>query len=364
MSKQLNIVTLTGHEGIAPDILPVAIEVMRAAAGRHEVTLSFDEHIVGSGAIELGQEPLPETAIEACRRHGLVLKAPLRTLKGEGYRSLNVTLRCALELFANVRPINALPGVPCLQPKTNLIVLRENTEGLYSGEEFSAEQSPHRTAISTRVITEQACLRLLRFAFQLALRCPGPNGPPKVTLFHKANILKIGDGLFLEAAEEVAKEYEGRVAFNDWIIDAGACRMITHPGDFHVIVMENMFGDILSDAAAGLVGGLGIPSSVNVGNNCAMAEAVHGTWDAGGGKGIANPTPIILAAAMLFREIRLTEQASTVSPETGVLIANTIESAVFDLYRDRQLSELTGDVGGTASTIELGQAVMRRIAEQ
>jgi isocitrate dehydrogenase (NAD+) len=264
---------------------------------------------------------------------------------GTGFRSVNVALRKEFQLFANVRPTRSLTGVGRFAD-VDLVLVRENVEGLYVGVEHFVQvgDDPRAVAESMAIVTRVGCERIIRYAFEYAAR----TGRKKVTVIHKANILKMVSGLFLEVGRTVAAEYEGRVAFNDLIIDNAAMQMVLHPEQFDVMVTTNMFGDILSDLAAGLIGGLGLAPGGNIGTHAAVFEAVHGSAPDIAGQGIANPSALILAGAMMLDH--LGEAAAGNSVRAAV--ARVIEQ---DTVRTR-------DLGGTATTREFGDAVVRRIA--
>ncbi len=304
-------VSVIPGDGIGPAIVAAARRVVEATG----VDVEWREVHAGSGALERLGDPLPEATFDAIAETGVALKGPCETPVGEGFRSVNVALRKHFTLYANVRPVRAFEGVPCLFPGLDLVVVRENLEGFYSSMEHwigPGRQSAMAIGVNTRPAMERVC----RFAFRHAER----EGRRKVTAVHKANILKILSGLFLEVAREVATEFP-RVAFEDRIIDAMAMQMVRDPGQFDVIVTTNMFGDILSDLAAGLVGGLGVAPGANLGDDVAIFEAVHGTAPDIAGKDLANPTSIILAGSMLLRHLGESAAASRIERAVGDVLA-------------------------------------------
>jgi isocitrate dehydrogenase (NAD+) len=284
-------------------------------------------------------EPVPQSVLQSIRKHGVALKGPVGTPVGEGFRSANVTLRQALDLYACVRPVRTIPGVPCRFDRVDLVVVRENTEGLYSGLE-------HRVAPgiveSLKVMTEHACTRIARYAFSLARS----EGRGRVTAVHKANIMKLSDGLFLECARRVAREHP-EVEYEELIIDNCAMQLVADPSRFEVLLLENLYGDILSDLCAGLVGGLGVVPGMNVGDDCAVFEAVHGSAPDIAGKRRANPSAVILSAAWMLRH--LGESAA----------AEAIEGAVHGALAEP--ANHTRDLGGSADLDALTRAILDRL---
>ena len=325
-------VTLLRGDGIGPEVTASALAVLAAAGARFE----WDEQVAGVDAVERGLDPLPEATRASFRETGLCLKGPLTTPVGGGFRSVNVAIRKEFDLFANVRPARTLvPGGR--YSGVDLVVIRENTEGLYIGDERYADDS-HETAESIARVTRSASRRVIEHAFAFAAARPRK----KLTLVHKANILKLTSGMFLEVGRELAAVHPD-VAFEDRIIDAMAMQLVLDPTRFDTIVTTNMFGDILSDLCAGLVGGLGLAPAANIGEKAAMFEAVHGSAPDIAGKGVANPTALILAGAMLCRH----------AGEEGA--GARIEAAV-----ERVLAAgaaRTPDLGGSATTNEITDAI-------
>jgi len=333
-------VTLIPGDGIGPDITEATLRVLDAAGAR----IDWDRRQAGVAAIPEFQSPLPDETLESVRTNGVVLKAPLTTPIGSGFRSVNVALRKEFDLYANVRPTRTLvPGGR--YEDIDLVLIRENTEGLYVGVEHyvGIGNDPRAAAESVMIVTRFGAERIVRFAFEYAKK----NGRKKVTLAHKANILKYTQGLFLEEGRRIAHEYEGRIEFEDRIIDATAMHLVLNPYQFDVLVMENMFGDILSDQMAGLVGGLGMAPGANIGKDAAMFEPVHGSAPDIAGKNVANPTAMILAAVLLLEHI---EQRD---------VAARVRTALEGVLYSRQIQ--TPDLGGTATTDQFTDAVVKAI---
>ena len=336
-----HVVTLIPGDGIGPEITAATRKVLQATG----VKFDWDEQVAGMAAVDRSGDPLPDATVESIRRNHLALKGPLTTPVGGGYRSVNVGLRKEFELYANLRPVRSFQGIGVFA-NVDLVLVRENVEGLYVGVEHFVRvgDDPRAVAESMAIVTRVGCERIIRYAFEYAVR----NGRKKVTVVHKANILKMVSGLFLEVGRAVAAEYEGRVAFNDLIIDNAAMQMVIRPGQMDVMVTTNMFGDILSDLAAGLIGGLGLAPGGNIGTDAAVFEAVHGSAPDIAGKGVANPAALILAGAMMLDHIG----------EVGA--GNRVRAAVARVIEQDQVR--TRDLGGTATTTEFGDAVVRRIA--
>lgn len=333
-------VTLIPGDGIGPEITAETVKVLEATG----LKFNWDEELAGMAAVDATGTPLPDATVESIRKNSLALKGPLTTPIGTGYRSVNVGLRKAFELYANVRPAKSIvPGGR--YEHIDIVLVRENLEGLYVGVENFVQvgNDPRAVAQSMAIVTRLGCDRIVRYAFEYALR----HGRKKVTIVHKANILKMASGLFLEVAKQIAAEYEGRVASNDMIIDNTAMQLVMRPEQFDVMVTTNMFGDILSDEISGLVGGLGLAPGANIGTSAAIFEAVHGSAPDIAGKGVANPSAQMLAAAMLLDHVGEVERG------------NRIRSAVEDVIVRQNIR--TRDLGGTAGTREFGDAVARRV---
>lgn len=335
-------VTLIPGDGIGPAITDAAVRVLEAAGA----SFNWDRQLAGMAAVKEHGDPLPEATLESIKRTKLALKGPLETPVGKGFRSINVALRKEFDLYANLRPAKTI------LPKgrfdnVDVVLVRENTEGLYVGVENYVKigNDPHAVAQSVAIISRVGAERIVRYAFEYALK----HGRKKVTIVHKANILKYSQGLFLDVGRLVAKEYEGRVASDDKIVDACAMELVMRPEKFDVIVTTNLFGDILSDLTSGLVGGLGLTPGANIGYDCGIFEAVHGTAPDIAGQGIANPTAVLLAGCQLLDHVDDTVRA------------NRIRAAVEAVLREGKT--VTRDVGGTATTEQYTDAVIARLAQ-
>jgi isocitrate dehydrogenase (NAD+) len=334
------VVTLIPGDGIGPSITEATVRVLEAAGA----DIEWDERLAGVAALDTHHTPIPEETLESIRRSRVSLKGPLTTPVGTGFRSINVALRKEFDLYANVRPALTLQTGGRYED-IDLVLIRENTEGLYVGVEhyIGMGDDPRAAAESVMIITRFGAERIVRYAFEYAVS----HGRKKVTLAHKANILKYTQGLFLDIGREIAKEYEGRVEFEDRIIDATAMLLVLNPYQFDVLVMENMFGDILSDQMAGLVGGLGMAPGGNIGKDAAIFEPVHGSAPDIAGRGIANPTAMMLAGCMLMEHLGEHD------------VSARIRTAIMGTLEERKV--VTPDVGGTARTEEYAEAVIRRL---
>jgi len=330
-------ITVIPGDGIGPEVTDATLEVLDAAGA----DLDYDRQIAGATALEEVHNPLPDRTLNSIRRNGVALKGPLTTPVGSGFRSVNVAIRKEFDLYANVRPAKTiLPGGR--YEDIDLVLIRENTEGLYVGVEhyIGLEGDPKAAAESVMIVTRFGAERIVRYAFEYARR----NGRKKVTVAHKANILKYTQGLLLEVAREVAEDYDGEIEFEDAIIDATAMRLVLDPYQFDVLVMENMFGDILSDQMAGLVGGLGFAPAANIGDATSMFEAVHGSAPDIAGQGVANPSSLILSACLMLDHIGQEESADR--------IRTALDSVV-------QAGEMrTRDMGGEAGTKDFTRALI------
>ncbi len=332
--------TLIPGDGIGPEVTESVVQVLDALGE----PFAWDIQQGGLAAIEACGDPLPKATLDSIRRTKLALKGPLTTPVGGGFRSVNVRLREEFHLYANLRPARTMvPGGR--YEDIDLVIVRENLEGLYVAFEhyIPVGDDPHAVAISSGVNTREGSRRIAEFAFDYAAR----NGRKKVTIVHKANVLKALTGVFLDTAREVAAKYAGRVAYDDRIVDACAMQLVLNPWQFDVIVTTNLFGDILSDQAAGLVGGLGMAPGANIGLHAAIFEAVHGSAPDIAGKGIANPTSLLMAAALMLEHVGLKEKRER--------LENAISHA---LNHDKVR---TGDLGGTASTRDFTQAIIRQL---
>ena len=329
-------VTLIPGDGIGPEVTGAAERVIEAAG----VSIDWERVEAGAEVVSKYGTPVPDSVLHAIRGTGVALKGPVGTPIGGGFRSANVTLRQALDLYACVRPVKTIPGVPSRFENVDLVVVRENTEGLYSGLE-------HRVAPgiveSLKVVTETACLRIARYAFELAKR----EGRPEVCAVHKANIMKLTDGLFLECTRKVARDFPD-IPYRELIIDNCAMQLVKRPEQFGVLVLENLYGDIMSDLCAGLVGGLGVVPGANMGEECAVFEAVHGSAPDIAGKRIANPTAVILSGAMMLRHLGEGDAASAIERAVAATLAEP--------------ANRTGDLGGSASLDEITQAIIDQLA--
>jgi len=331
--------TLIAGDGVGPEITQATIEVLGALG----MTFAWDEQYGGMAAVEKAGTPLPNATLDSIRRTRLCLKGPLTTPVGGGYRSVNVALRQEFDLYANVRPTKTIVPGGRFQ-NVDLVIVRENTEGLYVGLDYTFKIAGDRRALAQAmsIVTREGSERVARFAFEYAKA----HGRKKVTIVHKANILKATSGLFLESAQRIAKQYEGVVASEDKIVDNTAMQLVIKPEQFDVIVTTNLFGDILSDEAAGLVGGLGLAPGANIGTHAAIFEAVHGSAPDIAGQGIANPSAQMLAAAMMLDHVG--------ELEAGTRLRRAIETTIV------QDNVRTRDLGGNASTADFAHAVARR----
>lgn len=333
-------ITLIPGDGIGPEIVRSALRVYEAAGADAE----WDEQIAGVGAVNQGLGPLPQPTIDSIHRNRVALKGPLTTPVGEGFRSINVALRKMFDLYANVRPARSLVRGGRYED-IDVVVIRENTEGLYVGVEhfIGMEDDPQAAAESVMIVTRFGAKRIARFAFDYALA----HGRKKVTLVHKANILKCTQGLFLEVGRGVARDYEGRIEYEERIVDNTAMQLVVNPYQFDVIVTENMFGDILSDEASGLIGGLGLAPGANIGRDVAIFEAVHGSAPDIAGQGVANPSAVILAGGLMFEHLGQTEVAARVRKALSAAL---------------QGETRTRDLGGTATTAEFTDRIVRGLS--
>ena len=333
-------VTVIPGDGIGPEVIAATLDVLRAAG----TDLEYDEQLAGVAALTELNDPMPDVMLDSVRGNRVMLKGPLTTPSGSGFRSINVALRKEFDLYANVRPARTIMPDGRYQD-IDLVLIRENTEGLYVGVEhyIGLEGDPRAAAESVMIITRFGAERICRYAFAYARA----HGRRKVTLAHKANILKYTQGLFLDVGREVAKGYP-EIEFEDRIIDATAMQLVLDPYRFDVLVMENMFGDILSDQMAGLVGGLGFAPAGNIGTSAAMFEAVHGSAPDIAGQGIANPTALILAACMMLDHVG--------QPEVSQRIRGAIDRVV------HAGETRTRDMGGGASTQEYSASIVRALA--
>jgi isocitrate dehydrogenase (NAD+) len=332
--------TLIPGDGIGPEITAATVRVLDALGS----PFAWDVRQAGMAAIETGGDPLPEETLASIRRTRLALKGPLATPSGGGFRSVNVRLREAFKLYANVRPARTI--VPGRYEDIDIVLVRENIEGMYVGHEhyISVGDDPRAVAVASGMNTREGCRRIAKFAFDYAVK----HGRKKITIIHKANILKALTGIFLEVAREVGRDYEGKVAVDDRIVDACAMQLVLNPWQFDMLLCTNLFGDILSDELAGLVGGLGLAPGSNIGADAAIFEAVHGSAPDIAGKGVANPVSQLLAAGLMLDHAGRPDLAQRLSRAIGQTLND-------DDMRTR-------DLGGTASTMAFTDALIRRLA--
>jgi len=335
-------VVLIAGDGIGPEVASAVKEILAAAGA----PISWIERKAGVAAIDEGKDVLPDDTLDAIREHGVALKGPCTTPVGGGFTSVNVELRKTLDLYAAVRPVRNLAGVESRYQGVDLVVVRENTEGLYSGVEN--EITPG-VVTSLKVATEHACRRIAHWAFDYARR----RGRKKVTVFHKANIMKLTDGLFLRCAREEHEKFSD-VEFESLIIDAGCMKMVQDPSRFDVLLMENLYGDVVSDLCAGLVGGLGVVPGANMGTHMAVFEAVHGSAPDIAGKNVANPLALLMSAVMMLNHLA-TDRDDAECRATAERIKHAYDRALGD-------GEKTRDVGGRLGTREFTAAVIERLA--
>ena len=328
-------VTLIPGDGIGPEIVAAAVRIIEASG----IDVAWETHILGAQALEKFGTTLPEETTESIKRNKVALKGPQMTPVGKGFTSVNVGLRKALDLYANVRPIKTLPNVPSRYSDVDLVIVRENTEGLYAGLEHTVIPG---VVESLKIITEKASTRICRYAFDYARS----HGRKRVTCVHKANIMKLSDGLFLECFRKVAEEYP-EIEADDKIVDNCCMQLVLKPEQFDILVLENLYGDIVSDLCAGLIGGLGLAPGANIGEQGAVFEAVHGSAPDIAGQGIANPTAILMSAIMMLRHLGEMDAAARV------------EKAMLDVFADGKA--LTRDLGGTAKTNEFARAIVEKL---
>jgi isocitrate dehydrogenase (NAD+) len=325
-------ITLIPGDGIGPEVSAAVVRIIEASGAN----VQWETHFAGAQALEKFGNTLPEDLLESIRRNRVALKGPITTPVGKGFTSVNVGLRKTLDLYANLRPVRALPNVPCRYPELDLVVVRENTESLYAGLEHVVVPG---VVESLKIITEKASTRIARFAFEYARR----EKRKKITAVHKANIMKLSDGLFLDCFRKVATEYP-EIEADDKIVDNACMQLVMRPQQFDIMLLENLYGDIVSDLCAGLVGGLGLVPGANIGELGAVFEAVHGSAPDIAGQGIANPTALLQSGILLLRYLG----------ERGH--AERIERAMLKVFADGAVR--TRDIGGTASTYEFADAII------
>lgn len=329
-------VTLIPGDGIGPEVIEATVRMLEATGVKFE----WESFAAGAEAFEKYHEYIPKELSESIERTRVGLKGPVTTPIGGGFSSINVELRKRFELFANFRPIRNLPHIPTRYPGIDLIVVRENTEGLYSGIEHEVVPG---VVESIKVISEKASTRISRFAFEHARK----NKRKKIHCIHKANIMKLSDGLFLRCARTISKEYP-EITYGEHIVDNTCMQLVMNPFQYDTLLLENLYGDIVSDLCAGLVGGLGLVPGANLGHDCAIFEAVHGSAPDIAGKDVANPTALLQSAVLMLRH--LDEEAA----------ADKVQRALDSVYAERKT--LTRDVGGTAGTTQFADAVLAAMA--
>lgn len=330
-------ITLIPGDGIGTEITSAVVRIIEAAG----VEIEWDSFVAGAEALSRYGDPLPQPVLDSIKQNRVALKGPLTTPVGTGFASVNVRLRKTLDLYANLRPVRSMPGVKTPFGELNLVVVRENTEDLYSGLEHIVVPG---VVESLKIITEKASTRIAKFAFEYARN----EGRKKVTAIHKANIMKLSDGLFLECFRKVAADYPD-IGADDKIVDNACMQLVMRPQQFDVLLLENLYGDIISDLAAGLVGGLGIVPGANIGELGAVFEAVHGSAPDIAGMGIANPTAMLQSAILMLRYLNERDAA------------DLIERALIHTFADKDVR--TKDLGGTASTMEFTEAVVASMKE-
>ena len=328
-------ITLIPGDGIGPEVTEAVVRILEASGA----SIEWEEHAAGIVAFERTGQTLPIALIDSVRRNKVALKGPVTTPIGHGFTSVNVGLRKALDLYANLRPVSNLPGVTSRFENVDLVIVRENTEDLYAGLEHEVVPG---VVESLKIITARASTRIAQFAFGHARR----HGRKRVTAIHKANIMKMSDGLFLESCRHVAREFPD-ITYDERIVDAACMHLVMHPEASDVLVLPNLYGDIVSDLCAGLVGGLGVVGAANIGTDVAVFEAVHGTAPDIAGKQMANPTALLLSAVMMLRHIGVSARADRVTRTLGnVLIAGRVR---------------TRDLGGSSSTLEFADAICHEL---
>jgi len=335
MSKQ-HTITLIPGDGIGPEVSNAVVRIVEAAGAATGATFQWESFSAGADAFERYKEYIPRELYQSIERNRVALKGPVTTPIGGGFPSINVTLRKQFELFANFRPIRNLPGLETRYPGVDLIIIRENTEGLYVGLEHEVVPG---VVESIKVTTEKACTRISKFAFEYARK----HGRKKIHAIHKANIMKLSDGLFLRCARDVAKDFP-EVTYGEHIIDNTCMQLVMNPYQYDMLLMENLYGDIVSDLCAAFVGGLGLVPGANLGYECAIFEAVHGSAPDIAGQDKANPTALLQSAVLMLRHI------------DEVAAADRIQSALDKVYGEGKT--LTRDVGGTAGTQAFANAIL------
>jgi len=335
-------VVLISGDGIGPEVTEAVKRILSAA----KAPIRWEEHYAGLAAIDRGMDVLPEETLQAIEHHKVALKGPCTTPVGKGFSSVNVQLRKRLNLYAAVRPVRSLQGVKTRFDDIDMVIVRENTEGLYSGVEN--EVTPG-VVMSMKVASEAACTRIARWAFRYATR----RQRQKITVFHKANIMKVTDGLFIKCAAQIHEKEYPNIEYQQAIIDAGCMRLVQDPTQFDVLLLENLYGDVVSDLCAGLVGGLGVVPGANIGEEQAVFEAVHGSAPDIAGKGIANPLALLMSAVMMLNHINETQR-----DDTCAQVAEKLKNAYNQTLAD---GKKTGDLGGDLNTQQFADAVIERL---
>ena len=328
-------ITLIPGDGIGPEVSSAVVRIIEASG----VDVQWETHYAGAQALEKFGETLPQELLDSILRNKVALKGPITTPVGKGFTSVNVGLRKTFDLYANLRPVRALPNVPSRYPELDLVVVRENTEDLYSGIEHVVVPG---VVESIKIITEKASTRIARFAFDYALR----EGRKKVTAIHKANIMKLSDGLFLDCFRNVAKDHP-EIEADDKIVDNACMQLVMRPEQFDIMLLENLYGDIVSDLCAGLIGGLGLVPGANIGERGAVFEAVHGSAPDIAGQGIANPTALLQSGILMLRHLGERESAQR------------IESAMLSVFEEGKVR--TRDIGGESHTDEFASAIIAKM---
>lgn len=336
-------IVLIAGDGIGPSIAESVKKVFAAA----QVDVSWHEEVAGVAAIAKGKDPMPPETLEAIEHFKIALKGPCSTPVGEGFKSVNVTLRKKLNLYAAVRPVRSIPGVTTRYEDVDIIIIRENTEGLYSGVENEVVPG---VVMSMKVASEHACTRIAHWAFRFATR----RRRKKITAMHKANIMKMTDGLFIRCAQDVHRGEYPNIDYDQMIIDAGCMKIVQDPSRFDILLLENLYGDVMSDLCAGLVGGLGVVPGANIGDNAAVFEAVHGSAPDIVGKGIANPLALLMSGVMMLDHIGQEKNDSSATV-AATKIRSAYERAVAE-------GQKTHDLGGELGTDAFTQAVIDRLA--
>jgi isocitrate dehydrogenase (NAD+) len=325
-------ITLIPGDGIGPEVSAAVVQIIEASG----VDIEWETHYAGAQALEKFGDTLPQELLDSIKRNRIALKGPITTPVGKGFTSVNVGLRKALDLYANLRPVRALPNIPSRYPELDLVVVRENTEDLYSGIEHVVVPG---VVESLKIITEKASTRIARFAFEYARR----EGRKKVTAVHKANIMKLSDGLFLECFRNVSKDYP-EIEADDKIVDNACMQLVMRPEQFDIMLLENLYGDIVSDLCAGLIGGLGLVPGANIGELGAVFEAVHGSAPDIAGQGVANPTALLQSGILMLRYLGEREPA------------DRIEKAMLKVFEEGKVR--TRDIGGDSKTTEFAKAII------